>query len=129
MDRIKIPTIELPTDLLKREIDRWSNHKETGEIDFLKSMCQSFSNVAEEFYNAGTPKDRLKRLEHIRQALVEIGFKDGERIFTISGCYKEPPGSVDDLINHPQKDCISPKVCSGGACVCPENKPHCYDSQ
>ncbi|MGH9842534.1 MAG: hypothetical protein ACREEM_27650 [Blastocatellia bacterium] len=126
MDRIKIPTIALPSDRLKGEIDRWANSKETGDLAFLKAICRSFSNEAEKFFNAGaTPEDRLRRLEYIRQALVEIGFKDGERTFTISGHYRIPPTSVDDLLDQTRKDCNAPKVCHAGACVCPENKPEC----
>lgn len=85
MARININSNALTYDQLKEEIDLWANSEETRNLAFINEICQAFQNRAEEYYKAGaTIEDRSQRLEEIRQALIEIGFTDGERTFTIA---------------------------------------------
>lgn len=108
MPRINIPTIHVPTDQCRREIDAWANSEETRNLAFFEEIFQAFQYNMREYYNAGaTPEDRFQRLGEIRQAITEIGFTDGRRDFTIAP-------TIDSI---GRKTCPEGEKCVGGACV------------
>ncbi len=116
MARKHFPTIPMPHDLLKGEIDKWVKAEEGRNFAFLKAMCQAFQDKLEEYYQAGaTPEDRLQRLEEICQSLIETGFTDGNRIFTIAAQYPTPVTRAEDLTKG--AGCPEGRECIRGACV------------
>src|SRR5262245_61971835 len=107
MANIKIPAVKMTREICRREIDAWANSEDTRNLAFLDAICQAFQNMVKEYYRTGlTPDDRFERLDDIRRALTEIGFKDGENIFTLAP-------KVDAT---GRKTCPAPLVCKCGAC-------------
>src|SRR5215475_8576337 len=63
----------------------WATSQDTRNFAYLIMICQAFQDKVKEYYKAGgTTEARSQRLDEIRQALIEIGFQDGESIYTIA---------------------------------------------
>jgi hypothetical protein len=95
MARINIPPLHVSRLECRTQIDSWANgesmenadrdQRERHNTKFLKATFKRFQNEIMEYYRAGdTLEDQFQRLEEIRQALTEIGFTDGEKIYTIA---------------------------------------------
>jgi hypothetical protein len=96
-------------------------------------ICQSFQNKMKEYYKAGsTDEDRFQRLCEIRQALTEIGFEDGERIFTIAPISSVTRDALRDAIRAAPIGSIPEIRSASGSCgngekdvggVCMDTRP------
>jgi hypothetical protein len=117
MARKNTPTIEMPLDLLKGQLDLWADAEEVRNLGFLNAIGQRFQEMLTEYYKAGaTPADRLQRLEEICQTLIETGFEDKEGTsFTIAAKYATPVKTAQDLTVG--AGCRDGQQCIRGACV------------
>lgn len=117
MARITKPTLEMPLDLLKGELDKWTNAEEFRNLAFLKAISQRFQEMLIRYYEAGaTPEGRLQRLEEICQTLIETGFEDEKgNGFTIAAKYPEPVKNAVELTAG--AGCEPGQQCIRGACV------------
>jgi hypothetical protein len=122
MARTKTFSIAFPPDQLKNQIDSWASEKqvvsaseEERNIAFLRSMCYQFQTRMEAYYKAGKDEDRLRRLDEICQALIEIAFTDGEKTFTIAAPYQPTPESWEDVAVG--VGCEPGERCTRGACM------------
>jgi hypothetical protein len=107
MAHIKIPAVEMTRAICRREIDEWANSEDTRNLAFLDVVCQAFQNMVKEYYRTGpTPENRFERLDDIRRAITEIGFKDGGHFFTLAPKV-DPEG---------RKNCDPPLQCKCGFC-------------
>ena len=109
-------SVAVPPEQLKKQIDLWAGSEERRNIAFLKAICQEFQNKMEEYYRAGaTPEARLPRLDEVCQALIEIGFTDGERTFTIAAPFDPLPTHWEELVQG--AGCPETRSCLRGACM------------